>query len=381
LKLSKDNEHLRIGIVHDYLNQYGGAERVVEALHELFPDAPIFTSFYLPDNLPPSFRKMDIRQSFISCFPFLNRHFKKYLLFYPLAFQSFDLTGYDLILSSSSAFAKGIKVPQGALHICYCYSPMRFVWDYENYIEKEEFGRVTKWILPWIIQYLKRWDLVTVSKVHHFISISNHIKERISKCYHVDSEVIYPPVKCDRFKIGDKQEGYYLIVSRLNAYKRIDLVIDTFNKLGLPLLIAGEGPRKKALEVISNKNITFLGRVSEEQLPELYSNSKAFIFPGMEDFGMAPVEAMASGRPVIAFGKGGALETVQDGKTGILFNEQSSNALSEAVTKLENTLFDPILIKKQAERFSENRFKKQLRQFIDRKYEEFHGDSKCPLSQ
>jgi glycosyltransferase involved in cell wall biosynthesis len=372
---------LRIAIVHDYLNQYGGAERVVEVLHELFPDAPIFTSFYLPDNLPPSFRKMDIRQSFISSFPFLNRHFKKYLLFYPLAFERFELVKYDLILSSSSAFAKGIKVPRGALHICYCYSPMRFVWDYEVYIEKEDFGRVIRWILPWIIQYLKRWDLVTASKVHHFISISNHIKERISKCYHADSEIIYPPVKCDRFKIGDKQDDYYLIVSRLNAYKRIDLVIDTFNKLGLPLLIAGEGPRKEALEAISNKNITFLGRVSEEQLPDLYSKSKAFIFPGMEDFGMAPVEAMASGRPVIAFGKGGALETVQDGITGILFYEQSVSSLSEAVVKLENTPFDPILIKKKAERFSENRFKEQLRQFVNKKYKQFHGKLKGSLSQ
>ncbi|MBI1823076.1 MAG: glycosyltransferase [Nitrospirae bacterium] len=371
---------MKVALVHDYLNQFGGAERVVEILHEMFPDAPIFTSFFIPEDLPSVFTKLDIRESLMRYLPFLKRHFKKYLLLYPKAFESFDLEGYDLILSSSSAFAKGIIIPKNALHICYCYTPMRFVWDYHSYIEKEKIGSTIKMFLPFAIRYLKKWDLASVRNVHHFIAISDHIRKRIRRCYQIESEIIYPPVNTSSFELGDDQESYFLIVSRLNAYKSIDIVIEAFNQLGLPLVIAGGGPQKEALESISKPNITFLGKVSEERLKDLYRKSKAFIFPGEEDFGMAPVESMASGRPVIAFGKGGALETIIDGKTGIFFQEQNSESVIDAVKRFHKISFNSIDIRKHAKAFDSAQFRERMKQFIKNKYDAFQSELKSSSS-
>jgi len=365
---------MKVAIVHDYLNQYGGAERVVEVLHELFPDAPIYTSIYIPNNMPESFKNMHIETSFMQKFPFLNKHFKKYLLFYPKAIKTFNLKEYDLVISSSSAFAKGVITGRNTCHICYCYTPARFIWEYDNYVNKENFDKITSKILPFIIGKLKYWDLKTVSSVSYFIAISENIKNKIKKYYKREAEVIYPPVEVSKFEISNNTEDYFLIVSRLNAYKNIDLVVKAFNKLQLKLKIIGSGPYRKALENIKeSKNIEFLGRVEDKELIKIYSKCRAFIFPGEEDFGISPLEAQASGRPVIAYAKGGALETIMEGTTGLFFRENSVDSLIEVINKfirIENK-FDQKVIRKNALRFDKRNFKIKLKKFIIQKYDDY----------
>lgn len=369
---------MKIAIVHDYLNQYGGAERVVEVLHETFPEVPIYTTIYLPKNMPDAFKNMDIRTSFMQNLPFLNKHFKKYLMLYPKAIEKLDLSEYNVILSSNSAFAKGIKVNSNTLHICYCYTPMRFVWDYERYVERENFGRVIRIILPFFIKWLRKWDLKTNSSVNYFIAISKNVQRKIKECYNRKAELIYPPVDIGKFKISEKIEDYFLIVSRLNTYKRIDLVIETFNQLKLPLRIIGNGPYRKNLEKLAGPNIEFLGKVNEEVLVEKYSHCQSLIFPGEEDFGIAPVECQASGRPVIAYAAGGALETVIEGVTGVFFREQTAEFLIEAIKKFDKLRnnFNPKKIRENALRFDKEIFKKKIKAFIEEKYNQFRKERK-----
>jgi glycosyltransferase involved in cell wall biosynthesis len=370
---------MEVAIVHDFLSQYGGAEKVIEVFSELFPAAPIFTSIFLPDKLPPAFKKMNIKTSFMQKFPFLEKHFKKYLIFYPKAIESFDLGEYDLVLSSSSAFAKGAIKGKNACHICYCYTPMRYVWDYNHYIEKENFSKPVLKILPFVIRRLKKWDVETIKRVDYYSAISNHIKDRIKKCYNMDSTVIYPPVNVKSFKISNETDDYFLIVSRLNAYKNIDLVIDAFNDLGLHLKIAGTGPHKKTLEsMVKSKNIEFLGRLSDDELADVYSKCKAYIFPGKEDFGITAVEAQASGRPVIAYADGGAVETVIDGVTGLFFRENSKASLIETIKKflaIEDN-FDSSKIVENSSSFSTDVFKKNIIDFINQKYTDHNNKNR-----
>lgn len=362
---------MNIAIIHDYLNQYGGAERVIEVMHEIFPNAPIYTSIYDKKKMPDSFQSMNIKTSFMQKLPLLEKHFKKYLLFYPRAIESFDLKEYDLIISSSSAFAKGAIKRDEACHICYCYSPMRFVWDFENYIKNEGLNLIFSKSLPPLLKSIKKWDLGTNKRVDYFVAISQHIKSRIKKCYGIVSDVIYPPVNTHKYKISDKQEDYFLIVSRLNAYKKIDLVIHAFNKLGLKLKIVGSGPYREKLEsLVSNNNITFLGRVSEDELIGLYGSCRALIFPGEEDFGIAPVEAQAAGRPVIAYGGGGVLETVVADATGVFFKENNIDSMTEAINrfmKLENN-FDSGIIRNNALRFDKEIFKQKFKDYVLEKF-------------
>lgn len=360
-----------IAITHDYLNQFGGAERVVEVLHETFPQAPIYTSIYLPNKLPASFKKMDIRTSFMQRLPFLEEHFKKYLFLYPKAFESFDLSDYAIVLSSSSAFAKGISKGPDACHICYCYTPMRFVWRYEDYIEKEDFNKFIKMMLPVLLSGLKKWDLKTNENVDHFIAISKYIAKRIEDYYKVNSEVIYPPVNVNAFSPSGSISDYFLIVSRLNAHKKLDIAIRAFNKLGLPLKVIGEGPYKNELMGMAGKNIEFLGKVPDEELPGLYSRCRAFIFPGEEDFGIAPVESQAAGRPVIAYRSGGALETVVENKTGVFFDELNEDSLADAVKRFLGMDFDVKTIRDNALKFDKEVFKKQIISFVEQKYLKF----------
>ena len=357
---------MKIAIVHDFLNQYGGAERVIEALHVVYPDAPIYTSIYLSDNLPESFKKMDIRTSFMQKLPFLKKHFKKYLPLYPMAFESFNLKEYDIILSSSSAFAKGVQKATGACHVCYCYTPMRFAWDYDNYIAKECFGNLERQLLPFVISKLKKWDLETKDRVDHYIAISDNIRKRIKRCYGRDSSVIYPPVNTGNFKIARKVGDSFLVVSRLNAYKQIDIVINAFNGLKLPLKIIGDGPARKSLERSAASNIQFLGKVDDIALAEHYAQCRAFIFPGEEDFGIAPVEAQAAGRPVIAYAAGGALETVIEGVTGVFFHEPNSESVAKAVRRLMEIerSFEPRKIRENAIRFDRAIFMREIKEYI-----------------
>jgi len=364
---------MKLAIVHDYLNQYGGAERVIEILHELYPDAPVYTSIYIPEKMPYSFREMDIRTSFMQKLPLIKRFFKYYLLLYPKAFESFDLKNYDVILSSSSAFAKGVVPGQNSCHICYCYTPTRFIWDYLNYVKKEKYPLVIFKLLPLLIKKLKVWDLKIINRVNYFVAISNNIKEKILKYYNRDSEVIYPPVDFKKFQVSKNIKNYFLIVSRLNSYKNIDIAVKAFSKLGLNLKIVGKGPFRKELEKIAGPSVEFLGGVSDEDLIKLYRSCRAFLFPGEEDFGIAPLEAQASGRPVIAYAKGGALETIVDGVTGLFFTDNTVESLINTVNnfiRIEDK-FSQNALRENALKFDKEVFKKKIDEFIKVKYNEF----------
>jgi len=363
--------NLKIAIVHDYLNQFGGAERVVVALHETFPEAPIFTTIYDKDGMPSSFKEMDIRMSFMQYFPFVMRYYKPYLIFYPLAIERFNFKGFDVILSSSSAFAKGVKVPEGTCHICYCHTPMRFAWRYEDYIREERFGPIIKAMLPFVIRRMKNWDIATSTRVDYFIANSGVVQERLKKFYGRKSIVIHPPVDTEKYLPEDHNDDYYLIVSRLNPYKRIELAVQAFNELKLPLKIVGEGSYEKELKRQAGSNIEFLGRLGDEKLSELYARCKALIFPGEEDFGIAPLEAASAGRPTIAFRGGGALETIVDGETGIFFDEHTVESLKSAVRRFEDLKFDKEKIRSHALSFSKKAFKEKIRRFVKEKYREF----------
>lgn len=363
---------MKIALVHDFLNQYGGAERTLDALHEAFPDAPIFTSIFLPENFPASFSQWDVRTSFIQRLPFLRNHFKKYLPLYPLAFRRFDLTGFDVILSSSSAFAKGISVPVGARHVCYCYSPMRFVWDRDRYFEKESVPFLLKPPLSFVLEKLKTWDLKTNDGVDHFIGISEHIRRRIQTCYGRAADVLYPPVDVDAFDCSDQPGDYYLIVSRLNPYKRIELAIEACERMGRPLKIVGKGPFEPTLRRLAGSHTEFMGGVSFQELKKLLGGARAFIFPGEEDFGIAPVEAMAAGRPVIALAAGGALETVVEGESGLFFDVPTVDSLTKALIRFEKMTFQSASIRRQSERFNRAVFVRGIRQLLQNKFLSAH---------
>ncbi|HDN79060.1 MAG TPA: glycosyltransferase family 4 protein [Chloroflexi bacterium] len=357
---------MRVAIIHDWLNQYGGAEIVLEALKEMFPEAPIYTSMYWPQAMPDFYRGWDIRTSFMDKLPFVKTHHQPFLPLYPLAFEGFDLSGYDVVISNKSGFCHGVITPSETIHICYCLTPTRFVWNYHGYIRREGLGRVARWLLPLFLNYLRTWDRLAADRVDFFVAISQEVKKRIAKYYKRESEVIYPPVYTDRFQPSPEQDDYFLVVSRLIPYKRIDIAVEAFNRLGLPLLIVGEGRDRKALEAMAEPNVRFLGRVSGGELARLYARCQALIFPGREDFGIAPVEAQAAGRPVIAYAAGGALDTVIECETGLFFYEQTPEALSETVREFMrySDAFDPEVIRANALRFDVSRFKERMQGLV-----------------
>lgn len=363
---------MNVAIVHDWLNQMGGAEGVLETLVEMFPGAHIFTTIYWRRGMPARYQAWDIRPTWLDRAPFIYRHHQPYLPLYPLAVQSIDLHGYDLIISNKSGFCHGVRTTARQLHIDYCLTPTRFVWDYASYSAREGFGRVANWVLRPIIPWLQRWDRRAADGVDHFVAISHEIQSRIAHFYRRDSTVIYPPVDTERFRPSLKPAGdYFLVVSRLIPYKRIDLAVQACSELGLPLIIVGEGRDRPALEAMAGSTVQFRGRVPGDELGELLARCRAFIFPGYEDFGIAPLEAQAAGRPVIAYAAGGALDTVIDGKTGLFFHEQTPGSLADAIRRLDHMDFDPAAIRRNAEHFSVTRFKQELSNFIEEKWREF----------
>ena len=361
-----ESRQLKVALIHDYLNQYGGAERVLEELHTLFPAAPVYTSMYWPEKMSPTIRGLDVRTSFMQRLPLVTRNHQPFLLLYPLAFESFDLSGYDVVISNSSAFCKGVLTAPATLHICYCLTPMRWVWNYHAYVERERLGTMARLVLPAAISTLRSWDVATAQNVDRFLAISRTVAARIRKYYRRDATVIYPPVNCDAFDLPPARvEDYYLIVSRLIPYKRIDLAVDAFTRLGIRLKIVGSGGRDlPALRARASHNVEFVGRVSDAELKQLYAGCRGLVFPGEEDFGIAPLEANASGRPVIAYAGGGALDTVVDGRTGILFEHQDVESLSGAVRRAENTAWDPDALRAHARKFDSQVFRDQMRQFV-----------------
>jgi glycosyltransferase involved in cell wall biosynthesis len=365
---------MEVALVHDWLNQIGGAEAVLENLVQLFPHAPIYTSMYWRDEMPPAYLDWDIHPLWLNHAPGIYDHHQQYLALYPAVWSSLNLARYDVVLSNKSGFCHGIHAhdrKDNALHICYCLAPTRYVWTFDDYARSEGMSASARLALKPIVAALRRWDFKAAQRVDHFIAISTEIQQRIKRYYKRDSEIIYPPVDIRRFAPQTRHGDYYLIVSRLIPYKRIDLAIEAFNRMGLPLVIAGAGRDAARLEKLAKPNVQFLGRVPDADLPDLMARCKAFIFPGREDFGITPVEAQASGRPVIAFGTGGALDTVIDGETGVLFEEQTVESFTAAVKRFAALKFDPTVIRAHAEIFSTETFRQKLTAFIEEKYADF----------
>ena len=357
----------RVALVHDYLNQYGGAERVLEVLHDMYPDAPVFTSIYWPEQMSPAIRSMDVRTSFMQRLPgVLGRH-QAYVAFYPFAFRQFDLSGYDLVISNSSAFAKGVRVPPGGKHLCYCLTPMRWVWNYRAYVEREQLGRAARAALPPVIRWLRWWDVANSRGVDRFLAISRAVQERIKRYYGRESEIVYPPIDTGNLvPRPGPPDDFYLVISRLLGYKRVDLVVDACTRLGRRLKIAGTNSRLEgALRARAGPTVEFLGRIGDAERADLYARCRASIAAGEDDFGLTPVEANAAGRPAIAYAAGGALDTVVDGETGVHFHEQSVEALTAAIKRSETIAWDGAKLRANAERFGEDVFRRRFVGAVD----------------
>lgn len=362
---------MKVALVHDFLNQVGGAEKVLQVFHELFPRAPVFTLSYDREETGDIFDSLDIRTSFIQRLPGGIKHYKWYIALMPAAIEQFDLSSYDVVLSDCSAYAKGVVVRPDTLHICYCHSPTRYLWsDTHHYTEELRQPSIVKTLLPLFLNQIRTWDKLAAERVDKFITNSRNVARRIKKYYGRESTVIYPPVEVNKFYVSDKIEDYYLIVSRLRPYKRVDLAIEAFNALEFPLKIIGTGEEYKKLKKMAKKNIEFLGPLSDEEKRHYLAHCKAFIHPQEEDFGITAVEAMASGRPVIAYRKGGALETVKDGVTGEFFEDQTPWSLVDTVREFHPEKFDPKKIRQQALKFDISIFKKKIKDFIERAYKE-----------
>jgi glycosyltransferase involved in cell wall biosynthesis len=363
---------MRTALVHDWGNQMGGAENVLMALKEMFPDAPVYLSIYDPKAMSDTWRTWDIRTSFMDRLPFVHGHHQAYLPLYPLAFEGFDLTEFDLVISSKSGFAHGIITPPHTLHICYCHAPTRFLWEYHSYAQRERIGGLASLLLRPMLSRLRLWDRMAADRVDLFVANSTEVKHRIGKYYRREATIIPPPVETSRFTAVAEHEEFFLAVSRLIPDKRIDLAVAAFNELGLPLKIVGDGRDRKALQRMAKPNIEFLGRRPDEEVESLLRRCRAFIFPGREDFGITPLEANASGRPVIAFRAGGALDTVVEGRTGLFFDEPTSESLAEAVRALDAMAFHPEELRHHALKFDTEVFKRDMMRFVEEKYEEHH---------
>jgi glycosyltransferase involved in cell wall biosynthesis len=348
----------RVALTHDWLNSFGGAERVLAELQHVFPGAPIHTSVYEPSGLPPELRDWDVRPSFLNRVPFARRHHRPFLPLMPLAFESFDLRGYDVVLTTATACAKGVIVPPGVPNVCYCYTPPRYLWDQFHEQTSDVRGRL---LVSAVAAWLRVWDRLAADRVDQFIAISETVAQRIRSYYRREPIVIYPPVDVERVQPnGRLPEDFYLIVSRLVPYKRVDLAVEAAQRGGFRLVVVGDGPELGRLRARAGASVTFLGRRPDAEVADLYARCRAFLFPGLEDFGIAPVEAQAAGRPVVAFGAGGATETIVDGETGVLIESQSVEAVVDGVERLESLRIDPAACRDNALRFTAERFRRQI---------------------
>ncbi len=362
---------MKLALVHDWLNQVGGAEDVLAALVNAYPDRPIYTSIYAPDLMPADYRQWDIRTLWLDKLPGIHTHHQPYLPVYPLAWGGLDLSDYEVILSNKSGFCHGLQHDAKSLHICYCLAPTRYVWQMEGYIAREGLGKPVELALRPLVTALKQWDYRAAQRVNHFIAISTEIQQRIKTYYDRDSVIIYPPVDTTRFQPSNTVDDYFLIVSRLIPYKRIDLAVQAATRLGLPLKIGGKGRDLERLKSLAGPTVEFLGYVPDEDLPDLMARCKAFIFPGLEDFGITPVQAQAAGRPVIAFGGGGALDTVIPGQTGEHFHDLTVESLTEALRRFDDSHYDSAQIRTHAERFDSRVFHQQITSYVEQAWEAF----------
>lgn len=356
---------MKVAIVHYWFIAKRGGEKVIDAFAEMFPDADIFTHVVDPEKLSPTLAHRTIKTTFVAKLPFARRFYQKYLPFMPMALEQLDLSEYDLVISSESGPAKGVIPSPDALHICYCHSPMRYIWNmYTQYWRNAGF--LTRLLMPPLTHRIRMWDVTTAARVDVFAANSSNVARRIRKYYRRDSVVICPPVDVKAFEpVGESELGdYYLMVGELVRYKRPDLAVEAFNASGRRLVVIGGGELESELRRMAKPNVSILGEQPFDALRHHYARCKALIFPGEEDFGIVPLEAMASGRPVIAFGKGGALETVVEGETGVFFDEQSVEAINAAVEALERTPLAPEDCVKRARSFSKERFQKEIADLI-----------------
>lgn len=358
---------MKIAIIHYWLVGMRGGEKVLESICELYPNADIFTHVIDPDKISNKLKQHKIETTFINKLPFAKRYYQKYLPLMPLALEQLDLSEYDLIISTESGPAKGVITRPDATHICYCHTPMRYAWDmYHEYLRQQNF--FTRMMMRPLLHYIRLWDFQSAARVDHFIANSNYVSKRINKFYRREATVIHPPVDVDTFTPSTQaKEDYYLLLGQLVRYKKADLAVQAFTKLNKKLLVIGVGEQQKELENMAGENIEFLGWQEQSVIRHHLQHCKALIFPGVEDFGIVPLEAMACGTPVIAYGAGGALETVVDNETGLLFNEQSVSGLIAAIKRFENRAekFDSLTLQAHAQAFSSTRFKDEFLNFVD----------------
>lgn len=383
-----DTKNLKIALVHDFLLYPGGAERVLKVLADMYPEAPIYTLLYDEEKMSAQWGKRDIRPSYLQKFPrFLRKHYRWLLPFFPVVPETFDFREYDLVISSSGAWTKGIVTKLDTTHVAYLHSPMRFVWDYnEKYLKEQK--KKPGFFLKMILNYLRVWDRLAAERPDYIIANSRYTQKRVAKYYRRESEVIYPPVVSKQGTMNNEQQNtkypatagprqggdeipiakYFLIVSRLSPYKKVDVAVEAFNKLGLPLVIIGQGQQEKYLRKIAGENVKILGWQNDETTQKYFQNARAFIFPCEDDFGITPVEAMAHGVPVVALRKGGVLETVQEGITGEFFDAPTAEVLADGIRRfmLNENKYDKNIIKAHAQEFSEERFKKEFFDFVDK---------------
>ena len=356
---------MRVALIHDYLNQAGGAERVVEVLCQMFPDAPLYTSVYDPETMPAFWRNVQIRTTFMQRLSPKLRVAKRLLPLYPAAFEKLDLSGYDLVLSSCSTFSKGVITPPETLHVCYCHNTTRFAWMYPEYVAHEGLSRLQRAVLPFVVSPLRVWDYAAAQRVDHYIANSRTTQQRIATYYRRPATIIEPPIQTAEFAGGDgRVEPYFLVISRLQSYKRIDLAVRAASRLGLPLRIIGRGPDEARLRRLAGPGVAFLGRVSDAERSGLLQRCAAVIVAGREDFGLVALEAQAAGRPVVAYGAGGSLETVIPGQTGAFFEEPTAESLEAALHRFDPAAYDPETCRANARRFDVESFKRRMHAHI-----------------
>lgn len=361
---------MKVALVHDHLNQIGGAERMVLALHKLWPEAPLYTLAHDPAKIGDFFDGLTIRPSFIQKLPLALTYLRWYLALMPAAIESLDLSAYDVIISSASAFGKGAITPPHSIHICYCHTPTRYLWsDANTYLNDLELGggAVIKKLLPIVLNRLRMWDQLAAQRVDFFLANSHFVADRIKRYYNRASTVIYPPVDVRDYPPVLK-DNYFVMVSRLRPYKKVDLAIKAFNRLNMPLYIIGDGEEEGRLKKLAGPTIKFLGRLNDVKKKQALAGALGFIHPQEEDFGIAAVEAMAAGTPVIAYDRGGARETVIADETGVFFEEQTWQCLADAVIRFKRQIFDNERIRDHAEQFSEERFAREIKNFVETKY-------------
>jgi glycosyltransferase involved in cell wall biosynthesis len=346
-----------VAIIHYWLVGMRGGERVLERLLQLFPEADLFTHVYAPDAVSEVIRSRPVRTTFIQKLPGARRHYQKYLPLMPMALEELDLRHYDLVISSESGPAKGVITPPGCVHICYCHSPMRYLWDhYPDY--RSAAGRLGRLVMPWFYHGLRQWDVTTAARVDRFVANSTFIRSRIEKFYRRDAAVVFPPVDTSLFHASKDVGDAYLWVGQMTPYKRADIAVDAFNALGLPLIMVGDGLMAKALKRRARSNVTIVPRMSFDELRAVYARCRGLVFTAEEDFGIIPVEVMASGRPVLAYGRGGVRDSIEAGVSGQFFDQQTADALAAAVRRFEAWLpqFNPADAQRRAARFSPERF-------------------------